>query len=50
MFVRARSWLLRALSITPEILRSPEYDRGLVSDYRDWQVRADAVDRIMNRL
>lgn len=39
MFVRSRHWLLRALSITPEYLRSPEYERGLVSDYRDWQER-----------
>jgi glutamate/tyrosine decarboxylase-like PLP-dependent enzyme len=38
LFVRQRHWLLRALSITPEYLRSPEYDTGLVSDYRDWQV------------
>ena len=40
MFVSERKWLIDALSITPEYLRSKEYDRGLVSDYRDWQVRA----------
>lgn len=38
MFVRQRHWLRKALSITPEYLRSPEYDAGLVSDYRDWQI------------
>lgn len=38
MWVQEREWLLRALSITPEYLRSAEYEAGLVSDYRDWQV------------
>jgi aromatic-L-amino-acid decarboxylase len=28
----------RALSVTPEYLRSPQADRGEVIDYRDWQV------------
>lgn len=38
MWVQDRRHLLRALSLTPEYLRSKEYDSGLVSDYRDWQV------------
>lgn len=38
MFVRERLWLLQALSITPVYLSSPEYCKGLVHDYRDWQV------------
>jgi len=38
MFVRERRWLAAALSLTPAYLRSPEYDSGLVTDYRDWQV------------
>lgn len=38
MWVQERRWLLQALSLTPEYLRSAEYDSGLVQDYRDWQV------------
>ena len=43
MFVADRQWLVRALSITPEYLRSHEHDRGLVTDYRDWQVRISTL-------
>lgn len=38
MWVQDRHWLLEALSLTPAYLRSREYDAGLVTDYRDWQV------------
>jgi len=38
MFVTNRYWLLSALSITPEYLKSKEYEQGLVSDYRDWSI------------
>lgn len=38
MWVTERSYLLDALSITPEYLRSREYESGLVHDYRDWQI------------
>jgi aromatic-L-amino-acid decarboxylase len=38
MYVVDRQWLIKALSITPEYLRSREYESGFVSDYRDWQV------------
>ena len=38
MWVKDRRWLRSALSLTPEYLRSKEYDTGLVQDYRDWQV------------
>lgn len=38
MWVAHRAWLIRALSLTPEYLRSSEYERGLVHDYRDWQI------------
>lgn len=38
IFVTNRYWLLSALSITPEYLKSKEYEQGLVSDYRDWSI------------
>ena len=38
MWLRDRSCTINALSITPEYLRSKEYDAGYVSDYRDWQI------------
>lgn len=38
MWVQEKKWLLDALSLTPEYLRSKEYDAGLVQDYRDWQI------------
>lgn len=38
MWVRDRQWLQEALSLTPVYLRSREYDEGLVTDYRDWQI------------
>jgi aromatic-L-amino-acid/L-tryptophan decarboxylase len=38
MWTSARKWLIEALSITPEYLRSKAYDEGLVTDYRDLQV------------
>jgi aromatic-L-amino-acid decarboxylase len=38
MWVKSRADLREALSITPPFLQSNEYDGGLVSDYRDWQV------------
>jgi aromatic-L-amino-acid/L-tryptophan decarboxylase len=38
MWVQEKEWLLRALSLTPEYLRSKEYEAQLVQDYRDWQI------------
>jgi aromatic-L-amino-acid decarboxylase len=38
MFVRKRSDLTSALSITPSYLRNEFSDSGLVTDYRDWQI------------
>ena len=38
MWVADKRWLLQALSLTPEYLRSAEYEAGDVQDYRDWQV------------
>ncbi|CAM9204935.1 unnamed protein product [Phaeothamnion confervicola] len=38
LWVQDRRPLVQALSVTPEFLRSAEYDSGRVSDYRDWQV------------
>lgn len=38
MWVQEKKWLLDSLSLTPEYLRSKEYDAGLVEDYRDWQI------------
>lgn len=37
-WVRDRSALLDALSITPEYLRNEQTDAGAVIDYRDWQI------------
>lgn len=39
MWVKKSAYLVDALSVTPEILKSKEYRRGQVSDFRDWQVR-----------
>ena len=38
LFVRTRTALTSALSITPFYLRNDYSDRGLVTDYRDWQI------------
>ncbi|KAF2236185.1 hypothetical protein EV356DRAFT_498622 [Viridothelium virens] len=38
LFIKKRSELTSALSITPSYLRSNQYDAGLVTDYRDWQI------------
>jgi glutamate/tyrosine decarboxylase-like PLP-dependent enzyme len=38
MWVKERKYLINALSITPEYLRSEVYHKGLVTDYRDWQI------------
>ncbi|CAM9098095.1 unnamed protein product [Laminaria digitata] len=38
MWVKKSAYLVDALSVTPEILKSKEYRRGQVSDFRDWQV------------
>jgi len=38
LFVRERKHLLNALSITPSYLRNEFSERGLVTDYRDWQI------------
>ncbi|KAI9709484.1 MAG: hypothetical protein M1820_003244 [Bogoriella megaspora] len=38
LFVKKRTHLTSALSITPSYLRSAQYDAGLVTDYRDWQI------------
>ncbi|KAI1857656.1 hypothetical protein JX265_011071 [Neoarthrinium moseri] len=38
LFVRQRSWLVEALSVTLAILRNDYTDSGLVTDYRDWQI------------
>eukprot|EP00903_Cladosiphon_okamuranus_P005441 g5426.t1 len=38
MWVKRSSYLVDALSVTPEILRSKEYNNDQVSDFRDWQV------------
>lgn len=37
-FVRSRSALTNALSVTPEYLRNAASDAGGVIDYRDWQI------------
>jgi aromatic-L-amino-acid decarboxylase len=37
-WVRDRSALIDAMSITPEYLRNKESDAGAVIDYRDWQI------------
>lgn len=38
LFVKKRSDLTTALSITPSYLRNSFSDSGLVTDYRDWQI------------
>eukprot|EP00752_Nemacystus_decipiens_P001994 g1917.t1 len=38
MWVKRSAYLVDALSVTPEILRSKEYSSNQVSDFRDWQV------------
>lgn len=38
MFVKDRTDLTSALSITPSYLRNSFSDSGLVTDYRDWQI------------
>ncbi|KAF2087390.1 hypothetical protein K490DRAFT_41949 [Saccharata proteae CBS 121410] len=38
LFVKRRSDLTSALSITPSYLRNTFSDSGLVTDYRDWQI------------
>ncbi|KAI5815236.1 pyridoxal phosphate-dependent transferase [Pyronema omphalodes] len=38
LFVKERKHLLDALSITPSYLRNQFSERGLVTDYRDWQI------------
>ncbi|KAH8681483.1 pyridoxal-dependent decarboxylase-like protein [Xylariales sp. PMI_506] len=38
LYVRQRSWLIEALSVTLAILRNDYTDSGLVTDYRDWQI------------
>ncbi len=38
MWVRERSALIKALSISPEYLRNAASEAGVVVDYRDWQI------------
>ncbi|KAL9051232.1 MAG: hypothetical protein Q9162_006159 [Coniocarpon cinnabarinum] len=38
MFVRSRLDLTQGLTITPAYLQNPEAIKGLVTDYRDWQI------------
>ena len=38
LYVKKRSELTSALSITPSYLRNSYSDSGLVTDYRDWQI------------
>lgn len=38
MWIKKRSDLTNALSITPPFLRNAFSDSGLVTDYRDWQI------------
>src|SRR6201992_3483367 len=38
MFVKDRTDLTSALSITPSYLKNSFSDSGLVTDYRDWQI------------
>ncbi|KAA8899004.1 pyridoxal phosphate-dependent transferase [Sphaerosporella brunnea] len=38
LFVKERKHLLNALSITPSYLRNEFSEKGLVTDYRDWQI------------
>ena len=46
MWVKRSEFLVDALSVTPEILRSKEYSSNQVSDFRDWQVRPRAGGRV----
>jgi aromatic-L-amino-acid decarboxylase len=38
LYVRDRTWLTDALSVTLAILKNAHTDSGLVTDYRDWQI------------
>jgi aromatic-L-amino-acid decarboxylase len=38
LFVKERKHLINALSITPSYLRNEFSEKGLVTDYRDWQI------------
>ena len=38
LFVKERNDIINALSITPEFLRNKYSDKGMVIDYRDWQI------------
>ena len=38
LFVKERKHLINALSITPSYLRNEYSEKGLVTDYRDWQI------------
>ncbi|CAN0312131.1 unnamed protein product, partial [Scytosiphon promiscuus] len=38
MWVKNSAYLVDALSITPEYLKSKEYSAKQVTDYRDWQI------------
>lgn len=38
LFVKERKHLVNALSITPTYLRNEFSDKGMVTDYRDWQI------------
>ncbi|CAG8711156.1 18679_t:CDS:2, partial [Dentiscutata erythropus] len=38
LWVKRRKFLISALTITPEFLKNPASESGLVIDYRDWQL------------
>lgn len=38
LFVKERKHLINALSLTPSYLRNEFSEKGLVTDYRDWQI------------
>ncbi|KAI1818322.1 pyridoxal phosphate-dependent transferase [Poronia punctata] len=38
LYVRNRTWLTDALSVSLAILKNAHTDSGLVTDYRDWQI------------
>ncbi|KAI1108687.1 pyridoxal phosphate-dependent transferase [Nemania sp. NC0429] len=38
LYVRDRTWLTDALSVSLAILKNAHTDSGLVTDYRDWQI------------
>ncbi|KAI1176637.1 pyridoxal phosphate-dependent transferase [Nemania sp. FL0916] len=38
LYVRNRTWLTDALSVSQAILKNDHTDSGLVTDYRDWQI------------